>query len=243
MEIFYFTTKLHDSCGELSQEIRFDKKNLYDLTVISHYGSLIEFVGALIGLINQKMGTAVPTVFRTYLETYVDSVLLLDDPSYLDNLKLSMHKEWLKLLKAARSGNRFLREYKDHFDLDKEIEETQRQMDELKDSGVQIINIHDKFKKAGMEDAYPSVYNRLCTESHSNLSALAGRHVETDDEDHQVVYYKDRSLDDFLPILDTVCGTLIVATENIHNHFKTDKTSEIGTLKKELEEIRSHYEL
>jgi len=243
MEILEFTRRLHDRCVELTDDVKFDKHDINDVTMIAQYGSLIELTGAIVKLIDAKMGSAVPTVFRTFLETYVDSVILLNNPNYIESMKLAMQKQWGFVLKAAKDGNPFLVGIAKAFDLDEQIALTKQQIEDAKDQGGKNYSFHDKFKEAGLTEEYPSIYNRLCTDSHSNLSALISRHFDIKEDDHHIVFYKDRPLEDYLPTLDTICGILIHTTENLHTHFNSGKAAEIEPFKTELQEIRSRYKL
>jgi hypothetical protein len=64
---------------------------------------------------------------------------------------------------------------------------------------------------------YESVYAMLCTDAHSNRSALVSRHVEPlGDDDFRVSYYKPATEQDLLPFLDSSAGLLQDASERVY---------------------------
>ncbi len=82
MEIFDFLKKSHNDFLEFSKEIVFDKRHPLHFNLIALYGSLIELSGSMIILLEKNAKIAVPSIFRTFLETYVEFHNLVRDPKY-----------------------------------------------------------------------------------------------------------------------------------------------------------------
>ncbi|WP_164850451.1 DUF5677 domain-containing protein, partial [Sinorhizobium meliloti] len=80
------------------------------------------------------------------------------------------HKEWIKLTADGVKGeNPFLSCFKDNPEV---VEKLEHHKAELKVYTDQFTSNFDKFKAAGMENEYRSVYNSLCNDSHNNIRAL-----------------------------------------------------------------------
>ena len=242
MEIFDFIKRLHDASIRHSEHIVFDKKHPRHLLLVGLYGSIIELAGSLITLIEQKHRTGVPPIFRSILEAYVEFANLHKDAKYGYYMDASYHEQWLKVLREAkRKTNPFLKDISERGDLDEQIQEDEKVLEELKNNGYKPLNVFERFEKAGMVNEYRSLYNFISNDAHSNIRALVDRHLEIHENDFTVVYYKDEPLEDFLPTLDSTAALLVDASSKIHQHFETESQSEIEKWANELKEIRGRY--
>src|SRR5262249_15157864 len=121
------------------------------------------------------------------------------------------------------------------------IAQYQAALDALKAKGFVPLSIFARFKRAGQEHEYRSLYSLLSTNAHSNISALVDRHIEMDSDDFTVVYYKDEPLERYVLYLDSTAGVLSDASKCIHEFFHTGKLTVFQQLSSELTQIRSGY--
>jgi hypothetical protein len=242
MEIKDFLGEIHRISLELLKGLKFDKHHALHFGLVSLYSSLIELVGCLIILLNKNGKLGVRPLFRTFLETYVEFKNLAQDPKYGYSIEASDIKEWLKVIKSAQDNNPYLASIAALADLSTKRYELERKLQNLKKKGYEPKSIYDKFKLAGMEMEYRSLYNFMCTETHSNLRALINRHVEINDEDFNVVVYMNPPDESFLPVLDSAAGLLISATIRIHEILRSDAVADAKFLEEGLKEVRTRYE-
>lgn len=242
MDIIIFLGELHDRCLEISEQLRFDKHHKLHFALVSLYGSLIELVGCILILIKNNAKLGVPSLVRTFLETYVEFHNLVRDPKYGYYIEASHLKEWIKLLRVAREGNNpYLAEILTLDDLNSIISDNEKQFNELKKSNYKPLTIFEKFKRANMVEEYQSIYNFLCTESHSNKRALISRHADIMDNDYELVFYKNYPNERYLQYFDSCAGLLVSATIDIHDYLKSPAIDHAKDLHQQLIEVRSRY--
>lgn len=242
MEIYEFVKRLHDECIRYSEHIIFHKKHPRHLYLVALYGTLIELAGSLTTLIERKHRTGVPPIFRSILEAFVDLKNLHESAEYVHHMDASYYDQWIKVLKEAKGKpNPYLKSISEIKNLDEQLKKDEHELTELKKKKYIPLNVFERFRRAGMEDEYRSLYNFLSNDAHSNIRALISRHVEIHESDFNVVYYKDEPLEGFLTYLDSTAGLLMEASMSIHQFFETDSVVEIERLSKELNVIRSRY--
>lgn len=240
MEIFDFVKELHDECIKLTEHIVFDKKHPRHLHLIGLYGTLIELTGSLVILIEKKCKAGVPPLFRSILDAYVELKNLHEKAEYGYYMEASYHEQWVKVLREAKlKPNPYLKDISQMDSLDEQIQEHEQNIARLKCNGYAPLSIFQRFEKAGMEDEYRSLYNFLSNDTHSNIRALVNRHIEMQDQDFAVVYYKDEPLENFLTYIDSVAGLLTDASLKIHTFFETGKVAIVENLSFKLKEMRN----
>ena len=227
--------RIHDESAELSTQLTFNKNNNRERNLVCLYGSLLELTGGLVKVIETKMGTTIPCVFRPLLEGYVDFRNLHADAAYIDNMHLAYHLGWLKVLEEARKGsNPFLESIAGNADVEERIASEKQAADELRAKGTKYLSILDRMKLAGMEDDYRSRYNFLCADTHNDVRALIGRHVQRTGDDFEIVFYKDVNEQKVAPYVISASEFLLDATDKIHDHFKSGQDEKIKALGIEL---------
>ncbi len=242
MEIFDFVKKIHDySTGEVAF-IEFDHTNRRAVVLLSLYGSTIELTSSVIRLIDNKHRTGVPSVFRTFLETYVNLVNLHQDKDYGYRMEASNIEQWLKLYKAARAGeNPYLKGFSELPNLGDLINEYEEQLQAYKDNGQGPLSIFDRFRKADLENEYRALYNSLSSDAHSNIRALLDRHLELTGDSYKLVFYKDFEIEEFTTELDCIAVALLDASERIHDIFSSGCIEKFHVLRDELSIITKGY--
>ncbi len=236
--------KLHDSLLEYSRGLNFDKSHPWHRNLLALYGSLIELSGSLLILLNEGGNIGIPSIFRTFLETYVEFFNLLRDKKYGYYMEAQYNDQWLKLMKEASKGiNPYLRSIAEHPTLSQKIDEMQKELENLKTKGYSPLRVRDRFERAGMLNEYHSLYNMLSTDTHGNICALISRHMEIRGANFEIVYYKDSPIKEFLPYIDFTCGILIQASIGIHELLGSKVLSEVNALKDSLKTWRQKHKL
>lgn len=242
--IVEFLRQLHDRCLELSQHLVFDKRHVLHFGLISLYGSLIELAGCILTLMKNQGKLGVPTLFRTFLETYVEFHNLVLDPTYGYIIEANDLKEELNMLRAARdTRSPYLLSIADLPDLATIIANREKELDRLKVKGYKPISIYLRFERAGMVDQFRSIYKLISTEAHSNKRALISRHAEIkeDGTDYEMTYYKNSPDERYSMYTISAADLLVDATFKIHDHFKSDVLDEAKTFKLQLDDICAQY--
>jgi hypothetical protein len=242
-EVLNFLKKAHDDFQPLSVEIVFDKTHALHRTTIALYGSILELTGACILLIDRRLVTGAPILLRAILEAYVDLVNLIENARYGYNLEVAHLKEWLKLLNEAKIGkNEYLADISKEPNLDSTIAKWTDEKRKLEAKGYRALMIEDKFRLAGMEKEYRSIYNSLCSDAHNNLQALVGRHIEREQADFSIVVYKAYTPQDSAHYVGINAEILMRATERVHEFFKSTVENKLPPYRGELNRLRGESE-
>lgn len=238
-QLLEFLKKAHDEFQPLSAKMVFDKSHPLHRNVVALYGSILELTGSSIILIDRKLIAGVPILLRAILEAYIDLVNLVSNAQYGYHLEAAYLKEWLKLLVEAQGGkNEYLRELSESPNLSDQITRWREEQRKLKIKGYHTLSIEDKFRKAGMEKAYRSLYNSLCCDAHNNLRALINRHIERDAGDFSMVFYKDYSPDDSAVYVGTNAEILVRASQVIHEFLNSPVQAEVARYRAEFDALR-----
>lgn len=244
MSEFDLIKKLHDSLLEFAKKLNFDKSHPWHRNLLALYGSLIELSGSFLILLNERGLIGVPSIYRTFLETYVEFRNLLTDKTYGYHMEAQYNDQWLKLFKEAVKGtNPYLKSIEGVSDLPQKIEEMEKELTNLKDKGYKTLLVRDRFERAGMLNEYYSMYNMLSTDTHGNIRALIKRHIEIKGADFDIVFYKDEPIAEFLSYIDSTCGMLVYASIGIHELLNSEVLSEVKALKEDLENWRRVHNL
>ena len=232
----------HDRLLALAGSLKFDKRNTVDLHRMALYGSVLEFTRGLCTLLKFDARLGAPSLFRSFLEAAVELTNLLEDPGYVDNMDASHKEQWLKVLQEAKDGrNPYLESITNVPELTAQIEKEAAELEALRSRGRGPLSVFDRFRKAKMEEEYRSLYNFLSCDAHSNIRALISRHITVNDNDFQVVYYKDEPLESFISILDSSAGLLLQLSEKMHANYESGKGNDVKSMFDELAAQRSMY--
>lgn len=161
--------------------LKFDKQHPWHISLIALYLSLIEYSDSLIYLAENEKSIAIPTVFRSLLEAYVDFKNLSKDETYGYHMDASNIKQLIKFLEeASKNNNAYLGLTASEPNLTSEIQKHKTKLIQLKANGYlnkkeQPLSICEKFDKAGMIQEYNGIYGYLCTHSHNNINSLGER--------------------------------------------------------------------
>ncbi len=241
MKLLELFKSLHDRLLEFSRELKFDKKDRVHFSQIALYGTLIEFAGAIIILIEHRGRIAVPSVFRSFLEAAVELRNLNSDPAYIEHMYAGHVKHWLDDMKEAKTGNPYLSKIGAVPNLDNAIAKDESTLAGLRAKKKGPLTVFQRFELAGMVQEYKSMYNSLSCDTHSNIRALVDRHFEECGEDFNLAYYKDEPLESFAATLDGTVVLLLQASLDTHKAFESRRVADIESMLVEFAAVRREY--
>lgn len=235
--------EVHNRAVELSSQLSFDKKHPLHLQSVSLYGSILELSSSIAILTKDGPKTGVPIVLRSLLEAVVDLVNLCEEPTYGYYLEAREASDWVNFLGAAAHGNNpYLDQVAEAPGLKESLEKHKEKLAGLKSKGYSPLQIKSKFKKAGMESEYATIYAELCTHSHNTIRALRKRHVEVADDGFNVVFYRLTTLDEIEHYLGMSVELLVQATERLHKLLNSDALEAVTALRNEVDGYKSKIE-
>ncbi len=159
----------------------------YDLTdavqryLLSYFCTGIELSSASISLAQQTENIGIPILARSILEAHVDFKCLLADPGYVEWIEAAHDREWAKVIdEATNAGGAYLAKLGAEPTVRQERDQiTSRETDRVA-RGIRKLKAMERFRRAGMQELYYSVYNFLCAEAHNDARALISRHIKED---------------------------------------------------------------
>lgn len=234
--------RVHETAVGLIPRLSFDKKHPWHLHLVGLYCTMTELLRSACILLRLDAGTVVPILLRSLLEAQVDFLNLAEDRGYGYHMRATWLKEWIKLLKEAGSKpNPFLKGFAQLANRQIMLSEWESELKKLTDQGYNPLKHWEKFERAHLQDAYASLYNFLCCETHNDIRALTSRHVQiaADGTDFQVQLYTPVDLDDFIADMDAFCGIAIKVTEVIHRVLESAETEAITRLNLDLQDLRN----
>lgn len=238
-EVITFLKASHDEFQVLAKEIKFDGSDSHHRCCMALYGSILELTTSCVILIDKGLLTGAFVLLRSILEAYVDLENLIESKSYLADLEMSFVTEWLRILdEAAAGGNEYLADISKSPDLAATIKKWRAKRSELEAQGGCVMTQAEKFKRAGLDREYRSIYNELCSNSHNNLRALLDRHVEEEQDDFSIVYYKEPSGRDIAINVGVLTELLMRATQATHGYFKSPVIDKVNFRRQELDKLR-----
>lgn len=151
------------------------KSHLYKHSLLVYSRSLLDLADAIVVLYDTRKLSGIPILYRTFSETFVDFHNLSEDKSYGYRLQSNRLKEWIKVLNNLDPKHLlWLEESAELDDLGEFKELLLKEKSDLNEK-YQPIKIGTKFELAGLKDFYDTIYNELCSDSHSNLRSVRSR--------------------------------------------------------------------
>lgn len=171
-----------------------DEKQVYSVAI---YCSIIELAQSFFILIDTKNLTGSLSIYRTFLENYIDLKNLKLHESYENELAFQNLTSMKRSLEEAKKGNMFLTPLKKH--AKKKLPALRADIKQLKTMDDEPLSIFKKFKLADMKSEYLGFYPKLCAEAHSSVSAILDRHIEVNNSDGslEISIFKEKPEDDY----------------------------------------------
>ncbi|MFZ0609915.1 MAG: DUF5677 domain-containing protein, partial [Xanthobacteraceae bacterium] len=175
-DLLKFVKRLHDASVSLAAKLKFNKSFSKDGGVVCLYGSLIEHASSFITLVEHRQKTGSSSIFRSFLEAYVDFVNLEKDASYIKHCYATFYEQWLKVLRVS-AGNQYLKDIAELDGRDAIVQNYKSELQKLEKENFRPLRVDERFRKAGLEAEYNSIYRLESGEAHNSLSALFQRHL------------------------------------------------------------------
>jgi len=235
--------KVHNQCVDQIDSLRFDPTANNQLMTVSLYCSLIEYAGTLLTLSKGQRRTGFSSVFRSFLEGYVDFTNLLKSEDFYYRKEAEYHSQWLKVLAECKATNPYLMSIAESPDLAAVATHHKKELEALEDKGHKPIQVIESFKMADMIEEYQSLYRFECAEAHNDFRALSKRNVKIDQAGKaSVELYLVPSPDYYLARLDTTLALLLSATDAMHDKILSKAKDKFATLWEELHTLRKAQE-
>ena len=183
--------------SENASDFKFNCKNERQVYSVGIYCSIIELSKTFFTLVDTLNFSGSLSVYRTFLENYVDLKNLKIHALYENELTFQNLDSMKNALKEARKGNIYLKSLME--DADEKIPYLRTKIKKLKTINDQPLSISKKFQLADMKQEYLGFYPTLCAEAHSSISAILERHIEINERDDslEISLFKAREERDF----------------------------------------------
>ncbi|ENM5764162.1 hypothetical protein V9R53_003847 [Vibrio mimicus] len=160
---------------------QFNSKSKLAAYSMGIYCTLIELSDSFHTLVGSQNYTGSLSIYRSFIENYVDLRNLQLDPHYVHQLDYGSYLQEQRLLKAATKDNPYLSSISKY--ADEKLPVISAEIDKLKrNEDFKLCNsIRDKFSRANMEAEYEGLYPTLSAESHCSLDAIFSRHFNIDE--------------------------------------------------------------
>lgn len=211
------------------EQIKFEKRSSLHRTIVSLYATIMEQTQDAITLQQAGKHATLDIILRSTLEAFVDLVNLCRDDTYLGHMQASFHEQWIKLAEqGVAAGNPFLKDFHNDPKAAAQLDEHKADLAALSDTPP--LSVYERFRRVGMEDAYRSVYNSLCNETHNNIRALVSRHLRVEGNNLEVVVFDEPGAESLASSLSSFNGILVQSSVIIHTYFKTEARETISAL-------------
>lgn len=165
-------------------EFKFEQNNKYHTVSLGIYCSLIELAKSFQLLVPDAIRAGALTLYRSFIEYYVDLKNLSLDEKYIYILELDDAKTKKKRLDLSSKGNIYYKSLSTF--VDEGLPKLKLEISNLQSSlNKKSFSIKDKFIKANMKEVYDGLYSYLCCEAHCSLSGIIDRHFRlSEDRSH-----------------------------------------------------------
>ncbi|MEW5774258.1 MAG: DUF5677 domain-containing protein [Thermodesulfobacteriota bacterium] len=165
-----------DGFAACLDELEFDPKDVQHYALVAIYCSFLDFCAGIVALYRSRSWWVAPIVLRAYAEAMADFVNLSRDRGYLAYIERSFYSQALTFCTGVESVPR-LASFAASEDFAAYRDELRAKLKDITAQGAGHIRVKDRFRMAGMEEFYASVYAKLCSHAHNNLDALEARHL------------------------------------------------------------------
>lgn len=234
-----FSQKAHDRCIALLEALHFDGRLNRDGLPAAYLSRQIELFGNFILLAQKLQGAGASSVFRSFLEAAVEFKILCSHEDYYRQIYARFHEDRLKLLKSAKRGNPYLAKISSWPGFEDSLSSHKANLVELTKAGYRVLQVRERFERAGMLDQYESIYRMESNGAHSDLASLMRQNLEVEDERLGYVLYREWKPEEFDTHLMTMCDLLLEASRSFHSRVRSDRLQQIKELDDEWAELKS----
>lgn len=218
-----------------------------ELYIASFYSSITQYADAICSLIENNKLIAIPPIFRTLLEAYVEFLNLCKYKENYTDVLLSMSL-WNKINKFEATfkepENPFLKDTIENYeDIGAEIRNLKmikgRIDKNIEDFNGDIKQIKTRFELAGIKDAYTGIYSQLCEDSHNGLLRIEDRHLKKEGDEVSLTIQTNWTINNIAAHAITTIDILKSVLINAANHLNF---SNVDNSIKEIEKIEGYVE-
>ena len=156
--------------------VHYDLADAAQRYLLSYFCTGIELAGGSIALAQQAESIGIPILARSMLEAHVDFRCVLADPAYVEWIEATHDREWAKVIdEAINAGGAYLSKLGSEPTVRQERDRIAERETERAKKGIRKLKAMERFRRAGMQELYYSVYNFLCSEAHNDARALISK--------------------------------------------------------------------
>ena len=155
-----------------------------EIYVASFFSTIIQYGRAITNSIKSDDLISIPPLLRCQFEAYVDLINLCKYENYHRVLYAIYLKQQEKMLQETfdNSDNPFFKDTIENIpDRGDEIKEKRKELkrveSEISNFKGDYTKVKTRFKYAGLEETYTSIYSLLCQDTHNDLLRLESRHL------------------------------------------------------------------
>jgi len=181
--------------------------------------------------VKNNMDASINIIARSILESLVDFQNLINIPNYRFQLDLKSLNERFKMLSDYKSNpsNPYLSAF-NQMDIDKELANTKKMIDDIKKKGIKATHIAVKFDDAKAKDIYSTIYHYFCQDTHGDINNLKAKHLIFMDSQVYINFPASNAIDDYYPLLDMNIRLLVSTAKDINNEFIIFCNEEMQTI-------------
>lgn len=169
-----------DGFAACLDELAFDPGDVQRYALAALYCSFLDFTYGIVALLQNRSYWIAPIVLRAYAEALADFVNLSRDRAYLGYIEHSYYSQALRFCTGVESISK-LASFANSAGFASYRDELREKLRDISIQGAAHMRVKDRFRMAGMEDFYGSIYSKLCAHAHSNIDALEARHLARQD--------------------------------------------------------------
>lgn len=242
-DITHSLEKIVDISKETIVEKRQVENNNNKIYIVVLYSTIIQYAQAVIGSLKSNDLIAIPTVFRSLFEAYIDLINLCKYENYHCVLYANYLGERIKMLEATFKNpkNPYFKDTIEQInDIGGEIKKLRSKLNEAQKEiskfDGDVKQIKTRFRLAGLEEIYTGIYKLLCQDSHNDLLRLESRHLKDSEIGLTVSMNTNWDLKDVAPHILTTIGIIKMSLEKVFEKL------EYGEPKEYLNQIESNEE-
>jgi hypothetical protein len=157
-------------------ELEFDPGDVQHYALVAMYCSFLDFCAGIVALYRSRSYWVAPIVLRAYAEAMADFANLARDRGYLAYIEHSYYRQALTFCSGVAAVPK-LASFAQSADFAAYRADLAAKLADITAQGAGHIRVKDRFRTAGMEEFYASIYAKLCSHAHNNLDALEARHL------------------------------------------------------------------
>jgi hypothetical protein len=209
---------------QLLESLKFNPRDPQQLYSVCIFSRLFELGSGCKALLERNALVGIPILLRSMFEADIDLTNIMKFPDYLKRMYATFLDQKIRLTKEAASSrpNPYLKEVRERRNPNMDLEQTQAELDELKNEQNGPIQIRFRAELAGKLNEYLSVYNMLCLDTHNNIQSLEHWHLEMASVDqYRAVAFKITKAD-MLAHLSSIPGILLVQSKALADFLRTE---------------------